>query len=77
MSNPWLTIPLADYEGHMKSADVQQLDVLSELFAETLAYCHPVSVAVLGMAGGNGLDRVDGAITRRIVGLDVNPLYLD
>jgi hypothetical protein len=31
MSNPWLKIPLADYEGHMRSAEVQQLDALSAL----------------------------------------------
>jgi len=77
MSNPWLSVPLADYEGHMRSAEVGQLDALSELFAEALAYCRPRSVAVLGVAGGNGLDHVDAGITRRIVGLDVNPLYLD
>ena len=77
MSNPWLSIPLAEYEGHMKSAEVQQLNVLSELFAEALSCCSPESVAVLGIAGGNGLEHIDGNITRRIVGLDVNPLYLD
>jgi len=77
MSNPWLNITLADYEGHMKSAEVQQLDVLSELFAEALACCRPSSVAVLGIAGGNGLDHVDPNITKRVVGLDGNPLYLD
>ncbi len=77
MSNPWLCIPLADYEGHMKSAEVHQLDALSELFAEALACSRPASVAVLGIAGGNGLDHIDGSITNRVVGLDVNPLYLD
>jgi hypothetical protein len=77
MSNPWLSIPLAEYEGHMKSPEVQQLDVLSELFAEALACCLPTSVAVLGVAGGNGLDQVDSRVITRIVGLDVNPLYLD
>jgi hypothetical protein len=77
MPNPWLSVPLADYEGHMKSAEVQQLDTLAELFAETLVLCRPASVAVLGIAGGNGLDYVDVHVTQRIVGLDVNPLYLD
>jgi len=32
---------------------------------------------VLGIAGGNGLDHVDPNITKRVVGLDGNPLYLD
>src|SRR5208283_4273166 len=57
--------------------EVRQLDVLSELFAVALGRCRPASVALLGIAGGNGLDRVDGGITKRIVGLDLNPLYLD
>ena len=56
---------------------MQQLDVLWELFAEALACCRPSSVAVLGIAGGNGLDHVDPNITKRVVGLDGNPLYLD
>jgi hypothetical protein len=77
MPNPWLSIPLAEYEGHMKSPEVRQLDVLSELFAEALVCCRPESVAVLGVAGGNGLDHVDSRVITRIVGLDVNPLYLD
>ena len=77
MANPWISIPLADYEGHMKSAEVQQLDALSDLFGEALACCRPASVAVLGIAGGNGLDRVDGTITNRVVGLDINPSYLN
>lgn len=77
MSNPWLNIPLADYEGHMRSCEVQQLEALSELFAATLERCQPASVAVLGVGGGNGLDRIDSRITRRVVGLDLNPGYLD
>jgi len=76
MSNPWLNVPLAEYEQHMSSAEVQQLGVLSDLFAEALGRCRPRSIAVLGIAGGNGLDHIDSAITTRVVGLDLNPLYL-
>lgn len=75
--DPWLDIPLADYEGHMKAPEVGQLDVLSELFAEALAGCRPESVAVLGIAGGNGLEHVDPVVTRRVVGVDINPSYLN
>jgi hypothetical protein len=32
MSDPWLSIPLADYEGHMGADNVQQLSALSDLF---------------------------------------------
>jgi hypothetical protein len=77
MSNPWLGVPLSDYEGHMSSLEVQQLRALSDLFAETLTYCHPASVAILAVAGANGLDRIDSKITKRIVGVGVNPLYLE
>jgi hypothetical protein len=61
----------------MKSAEVQQLEVLSDLFADAVGFCRPDSVAILGVAGGNGLDRVDANITKRVVGLDINPSYLE
>src|SRR5215831_5318475 len=77
MSNPWLSIPLKDYEGHMSSPGVQQLRALAELFKRALDYCVPESVAVLGVAGGNGLEQIDGAATKRIVGVDINQSYLD
>jgi threonine dehydrogenase-like Zn-dependent dehydrogenase len=77
MSNPWLSIPLEDYEGHMDSAGVQQLGALSELFKRALNRCLPGSVAVLGVAGGNGLEQINCAATKRIVGVDINRRYLD
>src|SRR5215831_4846669 len=70
VSNPWLTVPLTDYERHMASPEVGQLRFLSDLFAESLECFHPRSVAVLGIAGGNGLDRIDPGVTQRIVGFD-------
>src|SRR5215471_2052668 len=77
VSNPWLTVPLAEYEQHMASPEVGQLRFLSDLFAESLQCFQPQSVAILGIAGGNGLERIDPGVTRRIVGFDVNPDYLD
>ena len=77
MANPWLSVPLSDYEGHMGSDDVRQLAALEDLFGEALSHCRPKSVAVLGIAGGNGLDRVDPAVTHRVVGIDCNLSYLD
>ncbi len=77
MSNPWLAVPLSDYEQHMSSVEVQQLGALSDLFAEAIGRCRPVSIAVLGIAGGNGLEHIDSSITTRVVGLDLNPLYLE
>ncbi len=77
MSNPWLVVPLTEYEQHMSSVEVQQLGTLSDLFAEAIALCRPSSIAVLGIAGGNGLDQIDNSVTARVVGLDINPLYLE
>ncbi len=77
MSNPWLAVPLAEYEQHMSSVEVRQLEVLSDLFAEAIGRCRPSSIAVLGIAGGNGLDRIDTCISERIVGFDLNPQYLE
>ena len=72
--NPWLAVPLEDYEGHMQ--DVLQLEALAELFGEALGLSRPRSVAVLGVAGGNGLERIDPAVTTRVVGVDINRAYL-
>lgn len=77
MSDPWLSIPLADYEGHMGADNVQQLSALSDLFARALHLCLPESVAILGIAGGNGLEHANAATLKRIVGVDINPGYLD
>jgi hypothetical protein len=77
MSNPWLAIPLQDYEKHMSSSSVQQLSALSELFGNALRYCDPESVAILGVAGGNGLERINSSRTQRVCGIDINPTYLE
>ena len=77
MANPWLSVPLDDYEAHMSAPDVRQLDALADLFAVAVSSFRTASVAVLGIAGGNGLDRIDSRITTRIVGLDLNPSYLE
>lgn len=56
---------------------VKQLSALSELFTRALEVCVPDSVAVLGIAGGNGLEHVNHAAIKRIVGVDINDRYLD
>ncbi|HVP38294.1 MAG TPA: class I SAM-dependent methyltransferase [Candidatus Saccharimonadales bacterium] len=77
MTNPWLEIPLADYEGHMGLPGIAQAQLLADVFAEALAQHAPRSVAVLGCAGGNGLERIAPQVTRRVVGVDLNPDYLE
>jgi SAM-dependent methyltransferase len=72
--NPWLAIPLADYEAHMALPQVGQAHLLAELLAAALREHAPRSVAIVGCAGGNGFDRVP--VGTRLVGLDVNPDYV-
>lgn len=76
MKNPWLDIPLTDYEGHMTLPHVAQAQLLSDIFADALSKYMPRSVAVLGCAGGNGLERVSNQVTERVVGVDLNPDYI-
>ena len=76
MRNPWLTIPLADYEGHMAAPGVAQSQMLSEIFADVLDRYTPQSIAVLGCAGGNGFASISPAITKRVVGVDLNSRYI-
>ena len=70
-ANPWLEIPAADYEGHMGTAGAStQLGPLRTILADVYAQVRPARVAVLGCGTGNGLDVVDPARTRRLVGVD-------
>jgi hypothetical protein len=75
MNNPWLDVPLADYEGHMALPGIGQAQLLSDIFAGVLAQFSPRSVAVIGCAGGNGFDRIPPGILR-VVGVDLNPRYV-
>jgi SAM-dependent methyltransferase len=73
--NPWLSIPASDYEGHMGSPPVQQLQYLGALFEDLIATHRPRDLAVLGCATGNGFERIPPE-TRTVIGLDINAAYL-
>ena len=74
--NPWTVVPAADYERHMGSQGVNQLATLSAIFEEVYAAAQPDRLLLLGCATGNGLEHVNPAVTKRIVGVDVNLQYL-
>ena len=76
MSNPWLTIPLEEYEGHMAMPDVGQAKILSDEFEEFPKTYAPASAALIGCAGGNGFEEAAKAGVMRVVGLDINPTYI-
>ncbi len=70
-------MPAADYEGHMASPGVRQLEFLSRVFGELMQEFAPESLLLLGCATGNGLERIEPGRIRRLVGLDINPEYLE
>lgn len=76
MENPWLNIPAEDYEGHMSAPNVQQLQMLSGIFADVLNELSPESICVPGCATGNGFEYFIGKNAKRIVGVDINPAYI-
>lgn len=77
MRNPWLDIPLMDYEGHMSLPSVGQALMLGDQLHALIQRVRPDSVAVMGCAGGNGLERIDPDAVTRVVAVDINREYLD
>lgn len=74
--NPWKKIDLDEYESHMGLASVGQLQAISRMTAGQLARYPVKTVAILGVAGGNGLEHVDPEKFAAVYGIDVNPAYL-
>lgn len=77
LQSPWLEVPLLDYERHMDAPSVAQASMIAETLRQLVEQKPPHSLALLGSAGGNGLDRIDPAVTRRVVAVDINPSYLE
>jgi len=77
MNNPWLQIPASDYEAHMALPEVAQAQALNNLMASALSEYTPASLAVIGCTTGNGFEHINTTHTRRVVGIDINPAYLN
>ena len=75
--NPWLEIPPDDYENHMASPEVEQLQALNVLFKGVIKKYRPSSIAVIGCTTGNGFEHIDPRMTKRVLGIDINQHYLD
>ncbi len=76
MDNPWEKISLSDYENHMKLDSVMQLQTMNQMMKEQLGY-PAVSVMILGIAGGNGLQHIDTNKFKKVYGIDINGEYLN
>ena len=76
MTNPWLDMPLTDYEGHMTLPTVGQAKMVADEFEEVLRIFSPKAAAILGCAGGNGFDQAKEAGVVRLVGIDINAGFI-
>ena len=77
MRNPWLDIRLEDYEGHLSLPTIGQARMLADEFELLIERESPDSVAIVGCAGGNGLERIAPGKVRRVVAVDINPRYVE
>ena len=76
MVNPWQEIPLEDYEGHMALPSIGQARMLATQLERLIEQHQPTSIAILGSAGGNGLERIQSTCVERVVAVDINPKYI-
>jgi trans-aconitate methyltransferase len=75
--NPWLDIPIADYESHMSMPTIGQALMIADQLSALITRFRPSSIAVVGCAGGNGFERVASTSVERVVGVDINPQYIE
>ncbi len=75
--NPWEKIALSDYENHMSLGSVYQLQTLNEIMGGQIADCHMESLAILGVAGGNGLEHIAESCIKTVYGIDINSEYIN
>jgi SAM-dependent methyltransferase len=74
MPSAWLSTPLDIYEKHVELDSVGQAAAIREILLGALRRHRPQSLLCLGCAGGNGLEHASGL---RVVGLDLNPDYIE
>ena len=81
-NNPWFNIRPNDYDAHMSHPNVKQTQILNRIIKEQLelipASVRPASkAAILGITNGNGLEHVVSCNVGHIIGIDINPAFLD
>ncbi len=61
----------------MSLPEVGQAQMIADQFEQAILRTSPASIALIGCAGGNGLERIPVGAVERIVAVDVNPDYLE
>lgn len=74
MESAWLRTPLDVYEKHVELGSVGQAGAIREILGGALERHRPGSLLYLGCAGGNGFEAAAGM---RVVGLELNPEYVE
>lgn len=77
MSNPWENLLLSNYENHMKLSDLFQLQTLNNIMKSQTNMYTIYSIAILEIAGGNGLEHIDISSIKMVYGIDINQNYLN
>lgn len=80
--NPWNYIKPQDYNAHMSCPNVAQSQMLNKITKEQFELLpektrQSSSVAVLGIAAGNGLEHVDSCGIASVIGIDISYAFLD
>jgi SAM-dependent methyltransferase len=61
----------------MSLPSIDQADMLARQFELLVERVAPSSVAIIGCAGGNGLERIESERLQHIIGVDINPDYIE
>lgn len=77
MKNPWEELELTNYENHMSSESVMQLQSMNTIMKEQFYEYSTKTIMILGIAGGNGLEHIDPQVIEKVIGIDINRDYLD
>lgn len=77
MKNPWTEIKIDDYENHMSSDNVYQLQTMNSIMKKQFSDYQINSVMILGVAGGNGLEHINSTKIKTVYGIDINQSYLN
>jgi len=72
--NPWLSIEAEDYENHMSDSNVYQLQTLNSIMLSQISDYKPNSLAIFGIATGNGLEYTE--MMDIVYAIDINDKYL-
>jgi SAM-dependent methyltransferase len=61
----------------MALPDIGQAEMVTDQLKFAVEKNRPESLALIGCAGGNGLQAIVGGPVRRVVGIDINPKYVE